>query len=169
MLHLLVVVNLETALTHARLHHAPQRDLRAGFRWSGPFPVRCPRKIRRVDVRRQSFAEAMQLVGADEVHLPAQDRLVPGGGKIMGDRGDRRAEFGAVVPHLDPRRQLTGEHRCSRRNADRKVGVRIGEDCAVRPQSVNVRRLGRSAAVGPQCECGHLIALDQQDVGASLG
>ncbi len=63
----------------------------------GLAPVRRPAEVRRIDVRRAAFLEAMQLVGADEMHLAGQHRAIAGCAGVVRKGRDRAGEIGGVV------------------------------------------------------------------------
>ena len=71
----------------------------------GMVPVGRPAEIGGVDVGRQPFLEAMQLVRPAEVHLAGEDGAVAAKPQVMGEGRDVGGEFRGVVVDAGARRQ----------------------------------------------------------------
>ncbi len=125
-----------------------------------------PTEVARVDVGGEALLEAVQLVRADEVHLPRQAGQVASIGQVMGEGRDLRRPLGSVVPRSNGGREQTRHHHTARRPTQGRVGVRrIEYDPLVR-QASQVRRLhDRVAVAGQEVGC-QLVGHDQHDVGA---
>ena len=63
----------------------------------GPGLVGGPAEVGGVDVGGQPLLEAVQLVGADEVHLAGEAGLVAGAAQVVGEGRDVGGELGGVV------------------------------------------------------------------------
>jgi len=69
---------------------------------AGLAVIRRPAEIGWIDVGRQAFLEAMELVGPDEMHLARQAREIAGAAQVVGERGDGGRELGGVVVDARP-------------------------------------------------------------------
>ncbi len=65
-----------------------------------------PAEIGGVDVGGEPFLEAVQLVGADEMHLARQRGVIAGAAQVVGVGRDVGGEFGGVVVDPGAARQL---------------------------------------------------------------
>lgn len=131
-------------------------------------PIGRPGEIGRIDVGRQPFFAAMQLIRTDEVHLPAQDRAVAGIAQVVRHRWNGRREFAGVVVGLDGMRQPARQHRETRRRADREVVVGAVKDHRPFGQPSDMGRLDEAMAIGRQRGCGQLVgAITNKMLGAS--
>ena len=61
------------------------------------FPIRCPTKIRRIDVRRQAFFKAVHLIWADKMHLTGQASLITHIAQVMGKCRNAGRKFRGIV------------------------------------------------------------------------
>ena len=167
-LHLLVVVDLHPAHADAGVHHRPHVD--AG----GPIalardPVRRPGEVGGVDVGGDALVEPVELVGADEVHLAAQHGVVVPVAQMVGQRRHRRRHLDGVVPHGDGVGVPAGQHRHARRHAQREVAVRVLEHRPALGEPFEVRGPDQRMSVQGQRPRGHLVRLDDEDVGRLAG
>ncbi len=104
---LVVVLELVRHLGDARLLDRRHVVVPPVHALAGPAPVGGPAEVAGVDVGREPLLESVQLVGADEVHLPAQAGPVALQPEIVRERRDGRGELGRVVVHARPGRQQT--------------------------------------------------------------
>jgi hypothetical protein len=126
-----------------------------------------PVHARRVHVGRQPPAEPVQLVGADEVHLAAEDGLVAGVRQVVGDRRLVGVQLGGVVPAAEVGGVAAGEQRRARGRAERVRRVRGVEDDALARQAVEMRRADDRMAVRAGQERHELVHHDEEDVHGS--
>ena len=70
-----------------------------------------PVEIAGINVGCQPPFKAVKLVGTDEMHLPAQARLVTARPQVMREGRDFRHQLGRIVIGPDFRRQLACHHR----------------------------------------------------------
>ena len=117
----------------------------------------------------QAFVEPVELIGADEVHLADQGRVVAGGLQIVGVGRVRAGELGAVVVRTDLARQPARQHREPARCTQREVRVRRLEHHRPFRQRIEVRCLGDRVAVRRQERGCELVDLDEEDVRLSHG
>lgn len=109
--------------------------------------------------------EAVQLVGANEVHLTSKRSLVPLGAKIVSISGNFRCEYGCVIVAIDLGWKLPCAHGESRRRTKRRVAVRARKDDTSLREFVEVRCFDdRVWVVHLEEGCGHLIRHNIQDV-----
>jgi hypothetical protein len=163
-LDLVVVVDLQAAHARSGLQHVVHAD--AGWLVVGrpDGPVRRPGEIGGVDVGGEAFLVAVQLVGADEVHLAGQDRAVAGRREGMRERRHRRRQLAGVVVGADGGRQPAAQHGEAGRRADRRVAVGGVEHHAAVGDRLQMRRLHHPAAIAGQ-GCGrHLVGHHEEDV-----
>ena len=73
---LLVIIDLEGRGADAGLLHRGHVVIPLVDTFLGPFPVRRPSIVRRVDVCRHSFLEPVHLVGSDKVHFSRQTSAI---------------------------------------------------------------------------------------------
>ena len=100
----------------------------------GQPPVRRPVEVGRVDVGRQALLEAVQLIGADEVHLAGERRLVAGGAQHVGDRGRAGGQL---------------RRRCRRRRSTTACGRRAARSATGRTAARRSRRSRRRRPRAP--------------------
>ena len=131
---------------------------------AGAAPVRCPAEVARVDVRREPLLEAVQLVRADEVHLPAQAGPVALEAQVVRERRDGRGELGRVVVHACARRQQPRHEGGARRRAERARRVGVLEDDAVLGERIDRRGPRHGMAVRPEERRRELIDHHDEDV-----
>ena len=163
-LHLLVVVDLHAAHADTGVHHRPHVDP------GGPIalardPVRRPGEVGRVDVGGDALVEPVELVRTDEVHLAAQHGVVVPVPQVVGQRRHRRRHLDGVVPHGDGVGVAAGQHRHARRHAQREVAVRVLEDRPALGEPLQVGGPDQRMPVERQRPRGHLVRLDDEDVG----
>ncbi len=163
------VVEIELVRAHARArlqHRAhvviPARPL------ARLVPVGHPAEIGRIDVGREPFLEAVQLVGPAEMHLAGQHRPVAARAQVVRERQRLRRQLGGVIVGADPRRQLAGQQREPRRRAQRARAVGGVEHHALRGEPVERRRACDAVAVGRQRERRQLVGHQDQDVGCRV-
>ena len=163
---LVVVVLLQARLAPARtedaLHGVVPGELLAG----SAAPVRRPVEAGRIDVGGEPFLEAVELIGADEVHLAGQAGGVAVGSQMVRQRWSRRRELRAVVVNAGPRRQPAREHRGARRCAQWGGAVCAVEHHPVACQRRDGGRLDDRVSVGRQPGSRQLVDHDQQEVRA---
>ncbi|CAG9224308.1 hypothetical protein BVI1335_520009 [Burkholderia vietnamiensis] len=131
-------------------------------------PVGHPAEVGRIDVGREPLLEAVQLVGAAEVHFPGQHRPVTTRAQVVREGQRLRGQFGGVIVGADTRRQLAGQQREARRRAQRARAVRGVEHHALRGEPVERRRARDAVAVGRQRERRELVGHQDQDVGSRV-
>src|SRR6185437_8500347 len=85
--------------------------------------------------------------------------------RIVGEGWHRGGEFSGIVVSADLRRQLPGREGKSRWRAQRAVAVEGIEDHPLGGESIDVRRAGNEAAVGPQRARGQLIGHENEEIG----
>ncbi len=100
----------------------PPVDPLAGF-----AIIRGPAEIGGVNIGRQALFEAVQLIGADEMHLAGQAGLIPGPPQVVGIGGDIGAEFGGIVINPTARRQKPRHKAGPPRRTKRAGGISIGK------------------------------------------
>ena len=164
--HLLVVVDLQVALAQPRFDHRAQAHARRGIGLAPARPVGGPAEVGRVDVGRHPLLEAVQLLGAGEVHLARQTGAPALVAQVMRQRQRRRRKVGGVVVAAHCRCQSAGEHRRARGRTHRVVAVGVEEGDAALGQPVHVRRGVGGAAVHRQHQGRQLVGLDDEDVGS---
>ncbi|MCY1238204.1 hypothetical protein D9M72_509290 [compost metagenome] len=98
-----------------------------------------PAEIGRVDVGRQPFLEAVQLVRADEMHLARQRRVVAGAAQVVCIGRDRGLVLGGVVVDAGAARQLAGHEGGAGRGAERRRGVIVAEPGRAGGECLQVR------------------------------
>ena len=108
---LLVEVQLQRRLAHTGLEHAAHVVVPGEPILGSQRPVGCPIEAGGVHVRGQPLLEAVQLIGAKEVHLPRGRRAIAGGSQVVRERRDGGRQLGAVVVRADPRGELPGQQR----------------------------------------------------------
>ena len=153
---LVIVVDLHVAKAWARIDHMTHADS-GGLEPGALRPVGDPQEIGRIDIGRQALVVAVQLVRSDEMHLARQDRSVARCSEIVRDRWNLGTELGRVVIHAERVRQATGQHRCARGGADRKIAVRLIEDRGLRSQGREGRGLNNWMTVERQPVRGQLV------------
>ena len=164
--HLLVEIELVGAPAGPGLGHrehvvVPARpDLRL-------LPIRRPAEIRGIDIRRQPLLEAMELVGAAEMHLAGEGRAVAGLAEVMGEGRNVGGEIGRIVEGPDPCGPTPRHHGEARGRAERAGAISGVEDRAAIGQRLDVGRLDQLVAVDRQKARRHLVGHDEEDVGAS--
>ena len=163
-LHLLVVVDLQAAHAEPGIHHRPQVDAGRAVAFARD-PVRRPCEVGGVDVGGDAFVEPVHLVGTDEVHLAAEHGVVVPVPQVVGEGGDRGRHLDGVVPHRDGVGVTARQHRHAGRHAEREVAVGVLEHRAVFGQPFEVRRPRHRMAVQGQRQGGHLVRLDDEEVG----
>ena len=134
---------------------------------AGRIPVGRPREVGRVDVGGEATAEAVQLVGPDEVHLARQHRPVARQVQPVGDGGGCGTPLRRVVPGADLRCRPAGHHRVPRRSAQRRMAVRGIEPRTALRERVHRRRLHHGVAVGAGEMRRQLVRHHEQNVGRS--
>ena len=132
----------------------------------GLLPVGGPAEVGRVDVGGQPLLEAVQLVGADEVHLAREAGRVAGAAKVVGEGGQIGGELGGVVVDPGAARQQPGHEAGAARGAERARGVGVDEAGRAFGEAGEVRGVQeRGRAVGEQ-GAGELVNHQDQDVRA---
>ena len=129
-----------------------------------PVPIRRPAEIRRVDVGRQPLLETVKLIRPAEMHLAGKDGLITGVAQVMGECRHIGGELGRIVVGADGRRQPSRHEDVAGRRAERAVAVGGLESDAAGRQRIDIRRLGRSAAIGREHAGGKLIRHQYQYV-----
>ena len=127
-------------------------------------PVRRPAEVTGIDVGRQPLLEAVQLIRADEVHLPAQARSVALEPEVVRERRNRRPELGCVVVHGRAGRKRPRHERRPGGSAQRARAVRVLEHDAPIRQAVERRRLRDGMTVRSQERGGELVDHHDEDV-----
>lgn len=94
---------------------------------TGPFPVGRPTEIGGVDVGGETFLEAVDLIGPDEVHFARQDGAIAARAQIVRQRGRLGGKFAGIVIGADARRQLPHHQRKARGAAQRAGTIGAGE------------------------------------------
>ena len=128
-------------------------------------PVGGPAEIGRVDIGRQALLEAMQLIGAAEVHLPAQHGAIPRESEVMRKRGQLRREFRRVVVCTDGRGQTSGHEREARGRTQRTVAVCGSKRDAAGCQGVEVRCSGHRISIRRECARSQLVSHEYEEIG----
>ena len=126
-----------------------------------------PAEIGRVDVGGEPLLEAVQLVGADEMHLAGQARVVAGGAQMMRVGRDVGSELGGIVVDAGARRQLPAHEGGAARRAERRGGVVVGEARGARGQRLEMRHVQEVGRPIRKQRSVELVDHDDQDVGAS--
>ena len=108
---LVVVVHLHRRRADPGRQHALHRVVPGQALRQRRTPVRRPVQVGGVDVGREPLLEAVQLVGADEVHLAAQARVVARRTETVRHGRLGGAQLGRVVVDADARREPAGEQR----------------------------------------------------------
>ena len=128
-------------------------------------PLGRPGEVGGIDVGGQALGEAVQLVGAAEVHLAAQGRAIIQRREVVGEGRHLGGELGGVVPGADLGRQAAGHHDVAGRRAERRVAIGRVEDHALGAQAVDVGGLHQRVAVGRKELRRQLVDHDEKDVG----
>ena len=165
---LVVEVQLVRRQADAGLHDA-EHVVIPGRAMVRPVPVRRPAEIGRVDVGREALLEAMQLIGADEVHLTAQAGVVALVAEIVAERRDRGGEFGGIIVPAIAGWQLPCDERGARRRAQWAVAVGALEEDAPLGETGQVRGLHDRVAIDRQRRRGHLVRHNEDDIGSLCG
>jgi hypothetical protein len=134
----------------------------------GEVPVRDPVETGGVDVRHRPLLEPVQLVGADEMHLPDEHGAIAEGAQDVRERRHRRRHLAGVVDRAGVRRKQTREHRGARRHAQGRRAQRALEHDAVVGEAREVRRADDTVAVRGQRARRELVGDDEQDVRAGV-
>jgi len=166
--HLLVVVDLERAAIGSRLAHA-QHVVEPPVNLLRLLPGRGPAEVAGIHVGRDPLLVAVELVGADEMHLAGKAGSVAGGAQIVREGRHARGELGRVVPGADAAHALARHHREARGRAERRVAVGVLEERAAPGERVDVRRLDQRMAVAGQRLRRELVEHDEEDVRSALG
>lgn len=97
------VVEIELVRAHARARLQHRAHVVIPARPLGRLvPVGHPAEIGRIDVGREPFLEAVQLVGAAEMHLAGQHRPVAARAQVVRERQRLRRQLGGVIVSADP-------------------------------------------------------------------
>ncbi len=161
---LVVVLELVRHLRDAGLRDGGHRVVPPVDALAGLAPVRSPAEVPGIDVGREPLLEPVQLVGADEVHLPAQARAVALEPKVVREGRDRRAKLGGVVVRASARGQRSGHERRPRGPAERARGVRVLENDTFLGEAVDRRTFRHRVPVGAEEQRGELVDHDDEDV-----
>ena len=159
---LLVIVQLNRTPAGAGLAH--RRQVVEAF-LDAIAPIGRPQEVGRIDIRRQPFLEAMQLVGPDKVHLAGQAGAIARAPQDMGEGRDVGRKLAGVVKRADPGCQLARHHGKPGRRAKREVAVGTVEDGTGVRQTLHMGRAHHVVAVERQTPRCHLVGLDHQNVG----
>ncbi len=161
--HLLVEIRLVGAHAGAGLGDAVHRviPVRTVLR---VLPVRGPAEIGGVDVGGQPLLEAVELVGAAEMHLAGQDGAIAGQPQVVREGRRLRGELGRVVIGADRRGQPAGEEHRARRRAERGVAIGGIEHDGPIGERVDRRRASDPVAIGGQRAGSELVGHKDQDV-----
>mmetsp|Transcript_125600 Transcript_125600/g.401637 ORF Transcript_125600/g.401637 Transcript_125600/m.401637 type:complete len:463 (+) Transcript_125600:976-2364(+) len=128
-------------------------------------PIGRPAEVCRVYVCGQTLLKPVQLVGTNEVHLAAQNRVVALAAQQVCVGRDVTRELCGVVPSPDLSGKLPTHHREARRRAEGRGCVGVGEDHGLLHELVDGGRLRDLVAVVAKSLGGELVELNQQDVG----
>ena len=130
-------------------------------------PVRRPQEVGRIDVGGDPLLVAVELIGADEVHLAGETGPVASVAQVVVEGGYGSGKLDRVVEGTDPRRQPSAQHREPRRRTEREVAIGVLEHDAVLGQAVEVRGLHLRMAVRRQHLRCELVGHDEEKVGTS--
>jgi hypothetical protein len=161
---LVVVLELVRDLRHARLLDGAHVVVPPVDPLVGPAPVGRPAEVARIDVRREPLLEPMELVGAHEVHLPAQACPVALEAQVVSEGRDGGGELRGVVVDARSRRQRAGHEHRPRGRAERARAVRALEHDSLLREPVDDRRLRDRVPVRAEEERGELVDDQEEDV-----
>ena len=142
---LVVVVGLHARGADPRRKHALHRVVPGQRVLERAAPVRRPVDVGGIDVGGQPLLEAVQLIGADEVHLAADRGVVAGGAQGVHHRGRHRP--GTRRRCRRPRRGTRSGRSASPRAPGRTAGRRCRR---TRTRSPVCGQLARGAAPAPR-------------------
>ena len=129
-------------------------------------PVRRPQEVGRIDVGGDPLLVAVELVGADEVHLAGETGPIACEAQIVVEGGHGSGKLDRVVERPDSRGQPPAQHREPCRRAERKVAVGVLEHDTVLGEAVEMRGPHQGMAVSRQYLRRELIGHDEQKVRA---
>ena len=128
--------------------------------------IRGPAKIGGVDVGGQTLFKAVQLVGADKVHLAGQRGLVARATQVMGIGRDIRGELCRVVINPGAARQGARHEGGTGRGAQRRGGIGVGKAHRAGGEFFQVRRMQEFGRTILEQGAGQLVDHQDQDIGA---
>ena len=164
----LVVIDLERAVVGAGLRDR-QHVVEPPMDPVGLLPGRRPAEVAGINVGRDAVLEAVQLVGADKMHLPGKTGSVARKPQVVRERRDGGRKFGGVVVGSDAGISLARHEGEARGPAQRRIAVEIVEDDARVGEAGDVRRLDQLVPVVGKRLRRELVEHDEQDVGPGPG
>ena len=123
-----------------------------------------PAEIGGVDVGGEPFLEAVKLVGADEVHLARQRRVIARAAQVVGVGGNVRGEFGGVVIDPRPFRQRPRHEGGAGGGAEGRGRVGIGEPRRAFREPPQVRGVQESGGAIGKERAGQLVDHEDEDI-----
>ncbi len=162
---LLVIVPFKRAVVGAGLDHA-QHVVEPPVDLLRLLPRGRPAEIAGIDVGGDAVLVAMQLVGADEMHLAGKAGAITEPAQIVRVGRHGRRELGGVVPGGDAARQLSRHQREARGRAERRIAIGAVEHHAALGERLQVRGLHERMTVSRQRLRRHLVEHDEEDVRA---